>query len=108
MADYVGPSRTAEEVREHAYKYFLKLQSESNAEDREVVAGGERALDDGTWTLEQDVAFENALAMFDEGALARWPLRPGLTCSPAYRAPTRARHGVPLGQGGGDGAGAEH
>eukprot|EP00500_Bicosoecida_sp_ms1_P014562 CAMPEP_0203817364 /NCGR_PEP_ID=MMETSP0115-20131106/24819_1 /ASSEMBLY_ACC=CAM_ASM_000227 /TAXON_ID=33651 /ORGANISM="Bicosoecid sp, Strain ms1" /LENGTH=202 /DNA_ID=CAMNT_0050726293 /DNA_START=193 /DNA_END=798 /DNA_ORIENTATION=- len=70
MADHVGPSRTAEEVREHAYKYFLKLQAESQSKD--LVEGGTASLDDGTWTVEQDAAFEMALAQFDEDEEHRW------------------------------------
>lgn len=70
MADFVGPARTADDLREHAHKYFLKLQGEST--NNSLLEGGHGSLDDGTWTVDQDAAFEGALAAHDEAATDRW------------------------------------
>jgi SHAQKYF class myb-like DNA-binding protein len=62
MAEYVG-SRSYNEIKLHAHKYFLKLQSATAKKTPK--AGSRDAGKD--WTHEENKIFENSLATIDEG-----------------------------------------
>ena len=77
MAQYVG-TRTPEDIKLHAHKYFLKLQAATTSKHLEV-DGGRAGMGGhaGTaakiqWTREEDEQFESALAAFDESLSDRW------------------------------------
>lgn len=74
IAEFIGPSRTADDVKEHAFKYFVKLRAASQEAEQ---ADSDSSIDDGLWTQAQDDAFERALAKFGDGAL----LDPHTCCS---------------------------
>ncbi len=74
IARHVG-TRTYNEIKLHAHKYFIKLQQATQqrkaagvANDGEIPAD----LDDGNWTFTEDLIFENALARYDESTNGRW------------------------------------
>lgn len=61
IAQYVQ-THDAEDCKAHAHKYLRKLQASGVPVD----------LDDGSWTREEDKAFEDALATVPEGSPDRW------------------------------------
>ena len=80
MAKHVG-TRTHNEIKLHAHKYFLRLQlapsavsgggasSNAGGAGSSVASVLDPAIDpsDGAWTLREDGVFEDALAQFGEG-----------------------------------------
>lgn len=63
MAEYVG-GRTANEIKLHAHKYFIKLQAATTKTNQVMPAM--KKLDDRNWTKREELVFENALATHDE------------------------------------------
>eukprot|EP00622_Pseudochattonella_farcimen_P006158 FR741923.1.p1 GENE.FR741923.1~~FR741923.1.p1 ORF type:complete len:159 (+),score=15.28 FR741923.1:100-576(+) len=76
MAQHVQ-SRTDEEVKIHAYRYFATLQAVSPREVVTQMPGGapqadERKGDADPWSQEEDLILENAVALVAEGDPQRW------------------------------------
>ena len=89
MAGYVG-SRSFNEIKLHAHKYFLKLQSvcsqpktmrtsvadalkdPQKSKSGRIVNPKPEDLDSGQWTAAEEIVFESALAVYPEGAPKRW------------------------------------
>lgn len=78
MAQFIG-TRTKEEVKLHAHKYFLKLQGAELSESGEVSTGGgvdgSPAGSSGgvTWTAYENAIFESSIAELDDGC-DRWEI----------------------------------
>ena len=71
MADYVG-SRSYNEIKLHAHKYFLKLQSATA--NKTSKSGG---VDAGKqWTYEENHIFEDNLAKIEEGTTSSISVSP--------------------------------
>ncbi len=89
IAQHVG-TRTYNQIKLHAHKYFIKLQQATNV--RVQGEGTETTpadVDDGNWSLTEDLIFENALARYEESVPGRWELiakmLPGKTADDALR-----------------------
>ena len=65
MADYVG-SRSYNEIKLHAHKYFLKLQSATTKKGKSSVDAGKQ------WAAAENKIFEDNLAKIEDGELLRW------------------------------------
>jgi len=63
-------NRPIYDVKLHAHQYFLRLQAETNGITPKMLLLG--PLDDGTWTKEDDMMFEQGVAAFNEGDPDRW------------------------------------
>ena len=78
MAQFIG-TRTKEEVKLHAHKYFLKLQGAELSESGAVVAvgdGGGAGAGAGatvTWSAYENAIFESSIAELDDGC-DRWEI----------------------------------
>jgi Myb-like DNA-binding domain len=59
-------TRQPGEVMLHAHQYFLRLQAVAHGEDAAA------AIDDGSWTFEEETVFENGMATFGEEDAERW------------------------------------
>merc|ERR1719174_2439181 len=57
MAQHVG-TRNYNEVKLHAYKYFLKLQATRNTSSENQTNGFVRQKKTARWTMEEDLIFE--------------------------------------------------
>ena len=89
IARHVG-TRTYNEIKLHAHKYFIKLQQATQARRLAGVEDETPAnLDDGNWTFTEDLIFENALARYDDTTPGRWELianlLPGKTADDARK-----------------------
>ena len=73
IARHVG-TRTYNEIKLHAHKYFIKLQQATRARQASGMVDDELPADinDGNWTFTEDLIFENGLARYDETTSNRW------------------------------------
>ena len=70
MASEIGNRRTVTDVWKHAEKYLLKLQRAKTDHKRQIDEP-RKELDDGTWSWDQEMAFEHALSVC-ETSPSRW------------------------------------
>ena len=70
MASEIGNGRTVTDVWNHAEKYLLKLQRAKTDHKRQIDEP-RKELDDGTWSWDQEMAFEHALSVC-ETSPSRW------------------------------------
>lgn len=71
ITQHVGNNRTLHDIRAHAHKYFMKLQTVAKHKDNDAPM-----VDQDGWTPDEDRIFENALSAF--------ALSPTSRCSPCH------------------------